>query len=959
MKIMSRSPFFATICSLCLAAALFAPAADAPPSPPGIRRPTIPGRAASAARAGGARPAAPSGKSGSAQQKAVTQPDGHGAMPLIPYDENPNALNFQDASADLVVTEYAMRTHRTVLKAPNVPQTTITLRTTPDVELSDEQYLRAIREALSLAGIVLKEEGDAFLRVLPQSEAGTHGLKPAYADEHGKYEDDPEDGRFVQKMVELKYIGIDEAQPVVNALMRPGAKVQTIERTNSILITDASENVNRIVEVLQYMDKPVIAREEFFTRHIKFAKAADVKARLDEIVTQAQNDEGGNTKKPTAAVESRQSGAPGMERRQLPPGVTFRNRRDRDEDSTPTTPDSVASLVAEAAKGVIRGKVAIIADERTNKLIVLTRPENMAFFDTIIPELDVETAPETLVDVYRLEHAVAEDVASLLNDLIGKSKPSDSDAKPGSGSRSKNGDRDSSSSSSSDRPQRAASAQASSSGDASRTRIGQLDADSISILSDERSNSLIVMAPAADMPSLLSIIQKLDIQLSQVVIETVILAITFKDSQETGMDWVQRAMLDGTGKDGPKLAFATSGGGGSGTPMATATLTTVDSVPKASGVNAYFTVFDWNTDIILRAVQNDSNAQIMSSPKITTMDNKEATFESTERIYWKGEETHYASSDYTSQSIKSEDIGIKLTVTPRINNKGYITLTIEQEIQSNDGYTELNGSQYPLLNTRKMGADLAVQSGETVVLGGLAQNSVSKSTTKVPILGSIPLLGWLFRHETDEQNRTDIVVFLTPRVLDTPAQMEDDARNTKASLETRGVWDPMWSSSRLADPISEEHARTVLSRASNTVTRARYPMTGYLTGLNRPDMLAEGEEANGPIQEAIDRAAEDGSVPYVHFSDVDAATRLKAANFNVTEERRSTAPEKTKANEPAKSADATEAENEAEDEAEESETTEAPAATEPPDAQGAALTAADEHAEGHLENKVNLSEPEI
>ncbi|MBR1609217.1 MAG: type II secretion system protein GspD, partial [Kiritimatiellae bacterium] len=426
-------------------------------------------------------------------------------------------------------------------------------------------------------------------------------------------------------------------------------------------------------------------------------------------------------------------------------------------------------------------------------------------------------------------------------------------------------------------------ARASAAGEATRTRLGQLDADSISILSDERSNSLLVMAPAADMPSLLSIIEKLDIQLSQVVIETVILAVTFKNSQETGMDWVQRAMLDGAGKDGPALAFATSGGGGGGTPLATTALTTVDSVPKAAGVNAYFTVFDWNMDVVMKAVQNDSNAQIMSSPKITTMDNKEATFESTERIYWKGEETHYASSDYTSQSIKSEDIGIKLTVTPRINNKGYITLTIEQEIQSNDGYTELNGSQYPLLNTRKMGADLAVQSGETVVLGGLAQNSVSKSTTKVPILGSIPLLGWLFRHETDDHNRTDIVVFLTPRVLDTPAQMEDDARNTKASVNTKGVWDPMWSASRLADPISEEQARQALANASNTVTRARYPLTGYLTGLNSPETLDDSEPASGPIREALEKADADGSVPYVHFSDVDASARLRAANFTVSE----------------------------------------------------------------------------
>jgi Flp pilus assembly secretin CpaC len=301
-------------------------------------------------------------------------------------------------------------------------------------------------------------------------------------------------------------------------------------------------------------------------------------------------------------------------------------------------------------------------------------------------------------------------------------------------------------------------------------------------------------------------------------------------------------------------------------------------------VTGYFTVFDWNTDFILKAVQNDSNARLMSSPRVTTMDNKEATLEATDRIYWTGETTHYASSDYTSQSIKSEDIGIKLTVTPRINNKGYITLTVEHEIQTNDGYTELNGSQYPLLNTRKMGADVAVQSGETVVLGGLAQNSVTKSSTKVPILGSIPLLGWLFRHEADEHTRTEIIVFLTPRVLDTPAQMEDDARNAKASIDTDGVWDPTWSSSRLADPLREKAARKVLERGKSTVAKPRYPLTSYLTGLNTATNLPNCDESE-PIQKAIDEAAASRKTPFVHYSDVDAYNRLRNASFRVTEEQ--------------------------------------------------------------------------
>ena len=874
-----KSRFTAALAAaFALAAAAFGQSRPQAPSPAPINRPAIPGRAGAA---GGARPASSSksAKAGS-QAKAVTQPDGKGSLPVIPYDDSPNALNFQDASADLVIMEYALRTGRTVLKAPNVPQTTITLRTTPDRELTDEQYLLAIREVLNLHGIVLKEEGDSFLRVVAAAEAGQHALPTEFAGEDGVIAPSPENGAVVQKMIELKYIGIDEAQPVIATLTRQGARIQTIERTNSILVTDSAENVNRVVEILSYMDKPVVAREEPNIRPIRFAKAADVKARLEEVVNEAKGDESSSSSKAATATESRNSGSPGIQRRQLPPGVTFRNRdRDRDEDAGPSTPESVASLVADAAKGILRGKVAIIADERTNLLIILTRPENMVFFDKLIEVLDVPTAPEHLFEVVRLEHAVAEDMATLLNDWIGKSKTSENDAKPGvRSSRDSGGDSGGEKASPPARAGRSGGAQT-----GSGMSYGLVDPDNISILADEHSNSLIISANASDMAYLLAIVDKLDIQLSQVVIEAVIVSVTFKDSLETGMDWVQRAMIDSVGEKGPGLAFATSGGGGSGTPLATAGLTTVDSVPRAGGVTGYFTVFDWNTDFVLKAVQNDSNARLMSSPRVTTMDNKEATLEATDRIYWTGETTHYASSDYTSQSIKSEDIGIKLTVTPRINNKGYITLTVEQEIQTNDGYTELNGSQYPLLNTRKMGADVAVQSGETVVLGGLAQNSVTKSTTKVPILGSIPLLGWLFRHEVDEHTRTEIIVFLTPRVLDTPAQMEDDARNTKASLDTNGVWDPTWSSSRLADPLPEKAARKVLENGRSTVGAPRYPLTGYLTGLNSATNLPEISESE-PIQRAVDAAAAENRTPYVHYSDVDAYNRIRAANFRASEE---------------------------------------------------------------------------
>lgn len=847
----------------------------AAPRPGEIRRPNVPGRpggvggppqparAPNAGQPGGGRP----------QPRAATQPDGKGGTPVIPYDTSDNALNFQDASSDLVIMEYALRTGRTYIPSPATPKVTITLRTTPDSPLTDEEYLRAIREVLALNGIVLIEEGEKFLRVVPAAEAGTSGMRPQYVDpDSGRYPETPEDGTVVQRMIELKHLGTDEAMPVVNSLMRPGAKVLTIEHTNSILITDNAENVNRIVEVLERMDTPVVAREEPFFRQIRYAKAEDVKARIEDLIAKMQEDSAGKSGNKTGTVaQPRDAGSPGMERRQLPPGVTVRGgRRDREDERATPASEIAASIIDEARRGVLRGKVAIVPDPRTNRLIIITRPENMDFIDKIIEEIDIPTAPEFLVEVIRLKYAVAADVASLINDLISKKKSSDDDAAP-----MRDNDKSDSGSDSARRPAAAPAA-----GGSAATHVARLDAENISILSDERSNSLLVMANVSDMAYLRSIIDAIDIQLSQVVIETAIVSIAFKDSFETGIDWAQRVMLQGSGANGPKYAGASRGGGGSGTPVPALGLNSSDAIRTAGGaaggVTGWFSVFDWNLDLIVQAVKNDTNARLMSRPRITTMDNKEATLEATDRIYWKGNTTYYSNSDYTSENIQNEDIGIKLTVTPRINKTGFITLTIEQEIQTNAGYTELNGSQYPQLTTRKMGADVQVLSGETVVLGGLAQNSVTKSTTKVPLLGDIPLLGWLFRHETDEKIRNEIIVFLTPRVIDTPAQMEDDARNAKAALGTDGLFDPTISASRIADPLSEKAAKRILRNGADTVAPQRYPSTGALTGLNDPDTLPDAPET-AAIREELRKADEEGRLPYLHYSDLEAATRHPAA----------------------------------------------------------------------------------
>ncbi|MBR3086520.1 MAG: type II secretion system secretin GspD, partial [Kiritimatiellae bacterium] len=794
------------------------------------------------------------------------------ASELVFDGTNNPALKFEKAPYDILLKTYAEATGKTLLISPNVPKAEgITLRSQPGVMLSKEEYLQAIETVLVMNGIALDPTGDKFLRVLPASELRKLGVKTNFDEPEGGAH--PEDGKMVSQIIQLKSISIEEAKKVIEGFKRGEGQIQLFERTNSILVTDTAENVNRMMEILKYVDIPVENREETHVRPIKFAKAADIKKRLEEVIAEALKDQEQN--KATTTVEAKQSGAPGFVRREVttPPGVV-RPRAAAAAAQQPAAKanDIIESLVSDAERGIIRGKVQIVADERTNVLIFLTRPENMTFFDRIIDVLDVEvqSTPDVVVEVMRLEYAIAKDVASMLNDLIGNNSAKDESQDAKSTIADKNDD--GGSSSLADAANRTRRRDAAAPESEKKSRLGELNKDNVKILADERSNSVIVMAAPADVESIRSIVSRMDIQLSQVVIEAVIASITFEDSQETGMDWVQRAMLTYNKKGGdPKFAYATAGGGGSLTPRDTPSMTTVNSFTASGGVTGWFTLFDLNMDIVLKAIQTDSRSRIMSSPRITTMDNKEATLEDTKRIYWSEGSTHYTSSDYYSDNIKNEDIGIKLKVTPRINKKGYIDLEIEQEIQTSEGTqaitTRDSTSTFPNLVSRKMSADVAVQSGETVVLGGLADTSVSRTRTKVPILGSIPLLGWLFRHDEETTSRREIIVFITPRVIDTPAQMEDDARKIKASMDTAGVWDASWSNSRLADPLPEKAARKVLENGTQTVTPARYPLTGYLTGLNGSS-VTNGMPDESPINKALNETPP-GQVPYVHYSDID------------------------------------------------------------------------------------------
>jgi general secretion pathway protein D len=588
-----------------------------------------------------------------------------------------------------------------------------------------------------------------------------------------------------------------------------------------------------MLEIVKFIDQPLVAMEEVNVRAIHFAKAEDIKKRLEELVAESQ--------KQTAAkdeVKANTSGSPGITRttgitssfssRPLPPGLT---RLGAQAQAAATPNETLETLVSDADRGMIRGKVQIIADERTNQLIIITRADNMAFFERIITVLDVETAPDVKVEVQRMEYADAEEVSTMLNDLIGNVTSKKDDKSAPKGTTKSTGTSGSASGSTPgaapDQTSRSTSlAEAvaaranrnneSSAADSTKSKLGQLSKENIKILADKRTNAIIMMGSIGDLAAVKEIIKGMDIQLSQVLIETVVLQVELGKDLQTGLDWVAGTAGNSyTLNHTDKLA----GGGGSGSTLLQS-LTGIEASTAAvsvvsSGVNYFLKSDKLNISALITAAQSDDRTKVLSSPVLLTVDNKEASIEATSMRYlYKGVRTSGTSSyGYTEvPDYEQRDIGLTVKVTPRISPNGMVVLTIDEKFETIGANQTVGTESYPTVNTRKVAADVSVNNMQTVILGGLVQNEIKTGNSGIPLLKDIPWVGkYLFGKTSLEESRSELLIFLTPYVLTNAVEAQAEAQRRKDTMHDDKPWsDGGWSKSQLADPVS---AKEKLDRA--------------------------------------------------------------------------------------------------------------------------------------------------
>ena len=727
---------------------------------------------------------------GEASMASSTAPDG----------ETLYQLKLSNASLDQLLDEYySPLTGRTMIKAPGIAGT---FNFKAREKLTKAEMLQAMDSLLSMNNIALVPLGTRFYRVVQIDKASTEGLAIQKETPTGEQ---PESDVLISQLIALKYLEMEDANTIVQSMLHGFGKVQRFDRISSLLVTETATNLKRINEILEMVDQPTEMKVETRVYEIQHAKASDIAARLNELVSDSQ----GEKKEEVAQVA-----APVTPVRR--PASMIRARQPAAEAAPAApAPDTAAALeAAMAEKGIVQGKVKILSDERTNIIIVISRPSNFTFFDKIVAVLDRPVDPEVIVQVLALEFADAEEMAGLLNDFIGAAKAESETAAPAADGETPAADSRARAledfvrarAAAADRVRQAA-------GEAAISKIGQLSANT-KILADKRTNTLLLMGTKGDIGALQEIVKKVDIMLAQVLIETVILEVNLNNNTAYGVNWLQKSMTaynqryaGANGGVSLREPVASWGGNFGGNTFAeTAGDTVTRALSGGDGLSYFFTFADLNIDMVLDMMATSSEGRVLATPVILTTDNTEASIMSGQQIPIRTGDT---TSGGTIQSdYEYKDVGIILKVKPRINPSRYVTLEITQNADTLGESVDVgNNGKMTSINKREMTASISVPSRSTIVLGGLVQTDYQNSNTRVPILGSIPLLGALFRSEDTTRHRTELLVLITPYVLMTPAEARAETERLHRSSNVAAEdWYRGWSDSSLA-PFSPQKLR--------------------------------------------------------------------------------------------------------------------------------------------------------
>ncbi|MCL2669475.1 MAG: type II secretion system secretin GspD [Syntrophaceae bacterium] len=401
-------------------------------------------------------------------------------------------------------------------------------------------------------------------------------------------------------------------------------------------------------------------------------------------------------------------------------------------------------------------QVKIVPDERTNALIILATENDTRKVQDLLKLIDKEVPKGSgAVRVYYLQNANAEDLVKVLAGL----------------------------------PQQTRVATA--------TTAGQMPGGmpvtpmplpltpvpftkNIQVVADKSTNALVITADPSDYQILEEVIQKLDISRPMVYLEALIMEVNAAKGFKLGVEWQGANPVSYDGRTGAVIGGVSGDRGGFGTASGMLanrglpsglTLGVVGEMITVATVGGATIAFP-NLAAFINAYQSDTDVKILSTPQLLTLDNEEAEITVGRNVPYVTRQDTTVGSTTNYSNYEYKDVGVTLKVTPQINKEGFIRMKLDQtvtKIVSQAAEVDAAGSKILAPTTLKRTAKttVTIKDGETVVIGGMIEDNTDTGTYKVPLLGDIPLLGWLFKSRVTATERTNLFVFVTPRIIRT------------------------------------------------------------------------------------------------------------------------------------------------------------------------------------------------
>lgn len=650
---------------------------------------------------------------------------------------------------------------------------------------------RAFLSILQLNGMTVVPSG-RYLKIVASENPQSQPL-PLYPEGQAT----PRDDRYVTRMVRADNVSADDLSTLLDRFKSSNGSVIAYAPTNTLIITDTGANVRRMLRIMQEVDVPRTG-EQIWIEPIHYANATELAERLGEIF-------------PSTGSEG---ASPAASKAQPTP-----RRRGRQPAKAGEQPQS-------GTIGAARGEsriTNILPDERTNSLIILATERAYLRILEVIRALDVPVEGEGSIHVHALQYADAEEMASTLSSLVG-----------GGGGRA---------------PAKAGAAAARPAAQGAVAGGGSSLTGEINVTAHTPTNSLLITSSLHDYVALRRVIEELDSSPGQVFIEAVIMELSVQRSSSLGVSY-HGGVPEPTVEGEQALTLFGFNATNSIAPPVNPELLTGLAVgirgPEVQAASDLLGLSIPSFGVMLNAVANSGDVNVLSTPHIIAMDNVEAEISVGANVPLQtsgiGGSLGSALGGLAGQAgqqgglgnlaglaglsglgglgglgggVARQNVGTTIRLTPHINDAGEIRLEIEEEI------SEVQPAQGTLgvvpISQRIAKTQVVVRDQQTVVIGGLMRDRVSTSEEKIPILGDIPLLGALFRRQSTESEKTNLLLFLTPYIIRSPADLraifQRKLRERQEFIDRYFVF----SDRGYTPPVDYSRTRGLVSEILNTI----------------------------------------------------------------------------------------------------------------------------------------------